>query len=101
MRLVLDAPEGRRFFWRILEEANLWGGSYTGEALSGAYTEGQRAVAMKLLQEAQRVTPNSYVLMVTEAAEAMRTAVLVQKLEEAERQKARDAEEKDEALEEF
>jgi hypothetical protein len=88
LRAVLDTPEGRRFVWRLLETSNLHGGSYTGEAFSTAFNEGTRAVAMGLLQEAQRVAPNSYVAMVTEAAEASRTAMLTLKAEELERQKA-------------
>lgn len=83
LRAVLDTPEGRRLVWRLLEDANLFGGSYTGEAISTAYAEGQRATAIRLMAEAQRVAPSAYLAMVTEAAATVREEMLRQKLEAA------------------
>lgn len=91
LREVLNSSAGRRLFWRILnDDCNVFGGSYTGEATSTTFNEGQRAVGLRLMSEAQAVTPSAYVAMVTEAVEAQRTAALEAKLAEG-KNGARDA----------
>lgn len=71
LRAVMGTPEGRRFVWRLLNEAGLFSSSYTGEAISGAFTEGKRAFAVHLVKQLQAESRDAYVVMVREAAEAL------------------------------
>lgn len=71
MRAVMGSVEGRRFVWRLLNESGLFGSSYTGEAISGAYGEGRRAVAVKLMADLQAESRDAYVRMVAERLAAL------------------------------
>lgn len=71
LRAVMGTPEGRRFVWRLLNEAGLFSSSYTGEAISGAFTEGKRAFAVGLMKQLQAESRDAYVLMVGEATAAL------------------------------
>lgn len=75
IREVMAAPAGRRFVWMLINNmAGVFGGTFTGEALGGAFGEGRRAVGIALMQEVQRVSPASYVEMVREQLEAQARA---------------------------
>lgn len=71
MRAVMGTVSGRRFIWRLLNEAGLFSSSYTGEAISGAYGEGKRAVAVKLMADLQAESKDAYVTMVAERLAAL------------------------------
>lgn len=71
LRAVMGTPEGRRFCWRLLNEAGLFSSSYTGEAISGAFTEGKRAFAVHLMKQLQDESRDAYVVMVQEATAAL------------------------------
>lgn len=62
----MATPAGRRFVWRLLEQAGLLSPSYTEPPTGAAYNEGRRAVAIALLKEVQRVCPDSYATSVEE-----------------------------------
>jgi len=67
---VLSTAEGRAFAWGLLERANTFGSSYTGEALSGAYAEGRRSIGLDVMRELQTLEPSHYSLMVREQTDA-------------------------------
>jgi hypothetical protein len=71
MRAVMGTVEGRRFVWVLLNEAGLFSGSYTGEAISSAYGEGKRAVAVRLMADLQAESRDAYVQMVAERLAAL------------------------------
>lgn len=76
LRSVLSAPAGRRFLWRLLVQSGLHGASYSESPTATAYAEGRRAVAISLMREAQRVTPELYAVALKEQLEAeMREAL--------------------------
>ncbi len=60
LRAVMGTAAGRRFLWRLLEQAGLHGRSYAGAAEATAHNEGRRSVALDLLAEMQRVAPELY-----------------------------------------
>ena len=73
LRKVLDSREGRRVLWSILDEAGVYGASYTGEAISSAYAEGRRGVGITLLQKIENLAPGSYLTMQREALDERQT----------------------------
>lgn len=75
LRAVMATGSGRRLVWRLIDDAaGTFGGTYTGEALSGAYGEGRRSIGIALMAEAQRVARVDYVRMLAESLEARTTA---------------------------
>jgi hypothetical protein len=71
LRHALSTVEGRRFFWRLLEQAGLYSPSYAEKAEATAYNEGRRSIAIALLQEAQRVAPERYLQALREQQDAV------------------------------
>ena len=73
VRAVLATETGRRFVWALLDgHAGVFGASYTGDGVSGAYGEGRRSVGIGLMLLVQRLAPDLYVRMVQEQLEALR-----------------------------
>lgn len=69
LRTVMATPQGRRLVNRIIEQlAGANAPSYTGDALSSAYREGQRSVGLTLSAEIQTATSELYLRMLLEAA---------------------------------
>lgn len=71
LRGVMATPEGRRFIWALLQDAGLFGSSFTGEAFGTAFAEGKRANAVQLMRFAQAESRDMYIRMVEEAARAI------------------------------
>lgn len=67
LKALLDKPEGRRFFWRLLNDSDLFSASFTGDALTSAFNEGRRSVAQRLMGEMQALNRHAYADMVREA----------------------------------
>jgi len=68
LRAVMVTPPGRRVVFRLLDSStNLFGQSFTGDALTSAFGEGRRAVGISLMQELQRACPREYLQMLGEA----------------------------------
>jgi len=63
---VMSDSRGRRVLWRLLEQAGVFRLSYTGEAQSTAFNEGQRNIGLRLLAECLEAAPEKYALMQTE-----------------------------------
>jgi len=64
--LMADA-RGRRLVWQWLSDAGLFRSTYTGEALSAAFNEGQRNQGLKLHAQVMRHTPEQFIRMLAEA----------------------------------
>lgn len=67
MRWLMGDVRGRRFMWRLLEGSGIYRSSFTGEALSMAFNEGQRNVGLKLVDEITQHCPKRLSEMQTEA----------------------------------
>lgn len=77
VRQLLGCAWGRRFLWRLLDEAGVWASSFSVEPLAMAYAEGRRSVGLALLAELQRVDAVAYGLMLREQLdEAARRAAV-------------------------
>lgn len=66
VRWVLSTPQGRRFYWRYLEDCGVFKSSFVGQ-FQTFFLEGQRNVALKLLADLNDADPNAYVTMLNES----------------------------------
>lgn len=64
---LMSDKRGRRYVWRLLERAGIYHPTFTGEALSSAYKEGQRNQGLKVLGEVIEHCPERFSEMQKEA----------------------------------
>lgn len=64
---LLSERWGRRIVWRQLAACGVFRTTFTGEALSSAYQEGQRAVGLAILARVMEIAPAALPLMQAEA----------------------------------
>lgn len=65
-RVMADAW-GRRFVWRLMGEAGVFRSSFVpGDALAGAFAEGQRQQGLRLVNEVLAVCPEHWLTMIRE-----------------------------------
>ena len=69
LRLICETEHGRRFIWRLIEQAGVWRTTYTGEALSAAFAEGKRNTGLKVFSDVMEACPDQYLAMAKEASE--------------------------------
>ncbi|HBR3904197.1 TPA: hypothetical protein L9T70_001445 [Klebsiella pneumoniae] len=69
LRLICETEYGRRFIWRLIEQAGVWRTTYTGEALSAAFAEGKRNTGLKVFSDVMEACPDQYLAMAKEASE--------------------------------
>ncbi|MCJ7050770.1 MULTISPECIES: hypothetical protein [Klebsiella pneumoniae complex] len=69
LRLICETEYGRRFIWRLIEQAGVWRTTYTGEALSAAFAEGKRNTGLKVFSDVMEACPDQYLAMAGEARE--------------------------------
>ncbi len=69
LRLICETERGRRFIWRLIEQAGVWRTTYTGEALSAAFAEGKRNTGLKVFSDVMEACPDQYLAMAKEASE--------------------------------
>jgi hypothetical protein len=69
IKSVMAYRVGRRFVWALLSECGLLRTSFTGEALSMAFNEGQRNVAIRLMDQLDAICPDLVLTMTKEAKE--------------------------------
>ena len=67
LRDVLSTPQGRRVIFRVLGICGIYRDVFCNNALSMANLAGMSKVGLILLAELQRVDPNAYLRMQTEA----------------------------------
>lgn len=60
---VLKLPEGRRFVYRLLSRAGIFGSTFYPDALKMAFAEGQRNFGLWLLGEVEVAEPESMLQM--------------------------------------
>ena len=63
LRSVLKTSAGRNVLWQVLEQANVFGISYTGESNSTFFNEGMRNIGNRLLAHIQQANPDAFLLM--------------------------------------
>lgn len=67
VRWLLGDPRGRRLVWGWLSDGGIFRSTYTGEALSAAFNEGQRNAAIKLHAQVMHHAPEQFIRMLVEA----------------------------------
>ncbi len=65
-RRVMSDAWGRRFVWRLMREGGVFRSSFSGDALSGAFNEGQRQQGLRLVNEVLEVCPEHWLTMIRE-----------------------------------
>lgn len=63
---VMRTANGRRFVWRLMLDANVFGRSMSDTDRSTAWAEGRRDVGIALMTEVQSVVPEAYLRMLSE-----------------------------------
>ena len=63
LRSVLQTSAGRNVLWQMLEQANVFGMSYTGEVNSTFFNEGARSMGNRLLIQIQQADAASFIKM--------------------------------------
>ena len=69
LKSILQTKQGRNVLWQMLEQANVFGMSYTGEVNSTFFNEGARSAGNRLLVQIQQASPESFLLMQKEHME--------------------------------
>lgn len=60
---IIAGFQGRRFLRRLLQETGAMQATFTGDALTSAFREGQRNIGLKLLAKIQEATPEKLALI--------------------------------------
>lgn len=66
LRWLITDARGRRFLRRHLGSLGVFRSSYTGEALSTAFREGERNAGLRLFHQALRIAPAEVAKLLTE-----------------------------------
>lgn len=67
LRKVLSSAEGRRFVWRVIGEAGVFKGSFTGNSET-FFREGKRDMGLFVLNDILKSHPDAFAQMQREAA---------------------------------
>jgi hypothetical protein len=67
VRNLMSTVEGRAWVWRFLGQCHIFSSSFTGEALSSAFREGERNVGQRLLNQVTDTCPDEYIQAMREA----------------------------------
>lgn len=86
IREVLLKPEGRRFIWRLLSEAGVFRGSFTGNSET-FFKEGQRDIGLLVLRDCMEAKPDSFSQMQREYTSELKVEKLKREKEEEELKK--------------
>lgn len=69
IKFVMDSEQGRRVVWSVLEKGKVFGACFNIDPHVTAFNEGQRNLALMLLQRVMAHCPNQYLKMADEASE--------------------------------
>ncbi|GJA00437.1 hypothetical protein ECV0102_07850 [Enterobacter cloacae] len=69
IKFVMDSEQGRRVVWGLLERGQVFGTCFNVDPNITAFNEGQRNLALVLLQRVMTHCPDQYLKMAAEASE--------------------------------
>ncbi|MDX7049611.1 hypothetical protein B9Q32_05500 [Enterobacter kobei] len=69
IKFVMDSEQGRRVVWGLLEKGQVFGACFNVDPHITAFNEGQRNLALVLLQRVMAHCPDQYLKMAEEASE--------------------------------
>jgi hypothetical protein len=58
---LMSTTFGREWMWDVLSRCHCFSTTFTGDALSGAFAEGQRAIGLSLLSDIMIACPDQYI----------------------------------------
>jgi len=64
---LMSDKRGRRFMWRLLQGSGIYRTSFTGDALSMAFKEGERNQGLRLMDQVMQHCPERFSVMQKEA----------------------------------
>lgn len=64
---LMSDKRGRRVMWRLLQRSGIYRTSFTGEALSMAFKEGERNQGLRLMDQVMQHCPERFSVMQKEA----------------------------------
>ena len=73
LHTVMSTIEGRTFIWDFLASCHIFTTTFTGDALTSAFAEGERNVGQRLLSGIMVVCPDQYIQAMREANERATT----------------------------
>ncbi len=74
IRNLMSTIEGRAWAWRFLAGCHIFSTSFTGEALTSAFAEGERNVGQRFLNTITDTCPDAYIQAMREAHERSATS---------------------------
>ncbi|EOZ5275766.1 hypothetical protein ACQSIR_003410 [Escherichia coli] len=69
IQFVMNSEKGRRVVWSMLEKGQVFGACFNVDPHITAFNEGQRNLALLLLQRVMAHCPDQYLKMAAEAGE--------------------------------
>jgi hypothetical protein len=63
---IMSTQHGRVWMYSMLEACHCFNTSFTGEALSGAFKEGERNIGLRLIDSIMKASPDEFILMLKE-----------------------------------
>ena len=69
VRDVMSTTQGREWIWFILSECHIFSTTFTGDALTSAFCEGERNIGQRILNTITDVCPDQYIQAMREAHE--------------------------------
>ncbi|HFS7450613.1 TPA: hypothetical protein ACH1O8_003958 [Enterobacter roggenkampii] len=69
IQFVMGSEQGRRVIWSLLEKGQVFGACFNVDPHITAFNEGQRNLALALLQRVMAHCPDQYLTMAAEAGE--------------------------------
>ena len=78
VKKLLDIPEGRRFFWRLLSGTGVFRTSMTGNSQT-FFNEGRRDIGLMILKDVMEANPGAFSQMQREFISARNSEVEKQK----------------------
>ena len=67
IRNVMSTVEGRAWLWSFLSDCHIFSTSFTGDALTSAFAEGERNVGQRLLNTITSTCPDEYIQAMRES----------------------------------
>lgn len=66
---AMGTPQGRAYFWGLLGACHVFASSWSPDASTTAFREGERNIGLSILAGIQAVSAEQYLIMVKEAKE--------------------------------
>jgi hypothetical protein len=67
LKAAMSVPQGRHWFYDLLEACHLFADPFTGVALTEAYLKGERNVGLRIFADIITHCPDDYISMMKEA----------------------------------